>query len=113
MFPASFAALINLRDRLNAGDARAVSSQSLTEIDAAMDSVMSARATNGARVNRVEQAKDRQELLQVNLQDLLSKAQDTDMADAASKFSIQETLYKASLEAASKAIQPSLLDYLR
>ena len=74
VFPASFTALINLRDRLNAGDARAVSSQSLTEIDAAMDSVMSARAINGARVNRVEQAKDRQELLRVNRQDLLSKS---------------------------------------
>ena len=113
VFPASFSALINLRDRLNAGDAKAVSSFSLPEIDAAMDTVMSARATNGARVNRLDQAKDRQELLQVNLQDLLSKAQDTDMADAISKFSIQETLYKASLEASVKAIQPSLLDYLR
>ena len=113
VFPASFTALINLRNNLNAGDARSVSSQSLVEIDAAMDTVMSARATNGAKVNRLEQAKDRQELLQVNLQDLLSKAQDTDMADAISKFSIQETLYKASLEASSKAIQPSLLDYLR
>ena len=113
VFPASFTALVNLRTRLNAGDGKAVSSQSLPEIDAAMDAVMAARATNGARVNRLEQAKDRQELLQVNLQDLLSKAQDTDMADAISKFSIQETLYKASLEAASKAIQPSLLDYLR
>ena len=113
VFPASFTALINLRNNLNAGDSRAVSSQSLVEIDAAMDTVMSARATNGAKVNRLEQAKDRQELLQVNLQDLLSKAQDTDMVDAISKFSIQETLYKASLEASSKAIQPSLLDYLR
>jgi flagellar hook-associated protein 3 FlgL len=113
VFPPTFTALINLRDNLNAGNSAAVSGQSIVEIDAAMDTLMSARAENGAKVNRLEQAKDRQELLQVNLQDLLSKTQDTDMADAISKFSIQETLYKASLEAASKAIQPSLLDYIR
>ena len=113
VFPASFTALINLRDNLNAGNSNAVSAQSITEIDAAIDTIMSARATNGARFNRLEQAKDRQELLQVNLKDLLSKAEDTDMADAISKFMIQETLYKASLEASAKAIQPSLMDYVR
>jgi hypothetical protein len=30
-----------------------------------------------------------------------------------SKFSIEETVYKASREIGGRAIQPSLLDYLR
>lgn len=49
----------------------------------------------------------------MNLEGLRSKNEDTDFAEAVSKFSVQETVYKASLEAGGKAIQPSLLDYLR
>jgi flagellar hook-associated protein 3 FlgL len=49
----------------------------------------------------------------VNLQDLRSKVEDTDITTAISKFSISETVYNASLQVGSKAIQPSLLDYLK
>jgi flagellar hook-associated protein 3 FlgL len=38
---------------------------------------------------------------------------DTDYVDAVSKFSVQETVYKASLEVGGRALQPSLLDYLK
>ena len=58
-------------------------------------------------------AQGRQSLLQVNLEELRSKSEDTDFAEAVSKFSVQETVYKASLEIGGRAIQPSLLDYLR
>ena len=52
-------------------------------------------------------------MLQVNRQSLRSKSADTDYVEAVSKFSVQETVYKASLEVGGKALQPSLLDYLR
>lgn len=106
-------ALFNLRNNLNAGNTAAITSGDLTAIDAAMDTLMSARAEVGAKTNRLEAAQGRQDLLQVNLKDLRSKTEDSDIVDAISKFSVQETVYKASLEVSGKAIQPSLLDFLR
>ena len=111
-FAPAFAALLNLRDHLNAGDATAVASD-IAAVDAAMDTVLSARAEVGAKTNRVEAAQGRQNLLQVNLEGLRSQSEDTDFAEAISKFSIQETVYTASLQIGGRAIQPSLLDYLR
>ena len=112
-FAPAITALMNLRDHLNAGDFTTISATDIAAIDGAMDTILSARADVGAKVNRVEAAQARQELLQVNLEDLRSKAEDTDFAEAVSKFAIQETVYNASLQVGSKAIQPSLLDYLR
>jgi flagellar hook-associated protein 3 FlgL len=106
-------ALFNLRNNLNTGNNAAITGSDLTAIDAAMDTLMSARAEVGAKTNRLEAAQGRQDLLQVNLKDLRSKAEDSDVVEAISKFSVQETVYKASLEVSGKAIQPSLLDYLR
>ena len=85
----------------------------IAAIDQAMNVILSARADVGAKMNRLEAAQGRQSLLQVNLEDLRSKVEDTDITEAISKFSIQETVYNASLEIGGKAIQPSLLDYLR
>ncbi len=112
-FGPAFTALLNLRDHLNAGNAAAVSTNDLAAVDQALDTILSARAEVGAKTNRVEAAQERQSLLQVNLEDLRSKSEDTDFTEAVSKFSIQETVYKASLEIGGRAIQPSLLDYLR
>ena len=106
-------ALFNLRNNLNAGNSAAITISDLPAIDAAMDTLMSARAEVGAKTNRLEAAQGRQDLLQVNLKDLRSKTEDSDIVDAISKFSVQETVYKASLEVSGKAIQPSLLDFLR
>jgi flagellar hook-associated protein 3 FlgL len=111
-FGPAITALMDLRDHLNAGDPTAVSND-LAAIDGAMDTFLSARAEVGAKTNRIEAAQGRQELLQVNLAELRSKSEDTDLVEAVSKFSVQETVYKASLQIGGKAIQPSLLDYLR
>jgi flagellar hook-associated protein 3 FlgL len=111
-FGPAITALMDLRDHLNAGDPTAVSGD-LAAIDGAMDTFLSARAEVGAKTNRIEAAQGRQNLLQVNLEELRSKSEDTDLVEAVSKFSVQETVYKASLQIGGKAIQPSLLDYLR
>ena len=112
-FAPAFTALLNLRDHLNAGNAAAITSSDIAAVDQALDTILSARAEVGAKMNRVEAAQGRQTLLQVNLEELRSKSEDTDFTEAVSKFSIQETVYKASLEIGGRAIQPSLLDYLR
>lgn len=112
-FNPALTALIGLRNNLLAGNSAQVGVTDLAALDAATDAILAARAEVGAKVNRLEAAKNRQDLLQVNLEGLRSKAEDVDYVEAVSRFSVQETVYKASLEVGGKAIQPSLLDYLR
>ena len=61
----------------------------------------------------MEAAHDRQQQLQVRITEPLAKAEDTDFTQAISEFTLRDTVYKASLRAAAKAMQPSLMDYLR
>jgi flagellar hook-associated protein 3 FlgL len=112
-FAPAFAALISLRDNLRAGNATAVRASDIPGIDAALDTVLNTRASVGAKVNRMEAAQDRQQQLQVQITKLLAKAEDTDYTEAISEFTLQDTVYKASLQAGAKAMQPSLMDYLR
>jgi flagellar hook-associated protein 3 FlgL len=112
-FAPAFAVLVSLRDNLRAGNASAVRTTDVPAVDAALDTVLNTRANVGAKVNRLESAQDRQQELQVRITELLAKAEDTDYAKAISEFTLQDTVYKASLQAAAKAMQPSLMDYLR
>lgn len=112
-FSAAFAAVISVRDHLYANDGASIGSADLPALDSALSSVLNTRAEVGARINRLDSAKTRQELLQVRLTDLLGKAEDTDFAQAITEFTNAENVYKAALAAGSRAIQPSLLDYLR
>lgn len=107
-----FTTLISLRDALNIGEASAISAK-LTDIDAAIDSIVAARSEVGARINRITDQKSRLESLVVNISDILSKTEDVDMTKAISDFALQQNVYKAALAAGAKAIQPSLMDYLR
>jgi flagellar hook-associated protein 3 FlgL len=111
-FGPAITALTNLQAHLNSGNGAAVSGD-LASLDTALDTVLSARAAVGAKMNRLTTAQDRQNLLQTNLAGLRSKIADTDYADALSKFTVQENVYKASLQVGGQAMQPSLLDYLK
>lgn len=112
VFGPLFTTLIGLRDDLNASDGPAISAR-IANLDASIDTVVSTRAEVGARVNRLEGQKDRLDSLKVNISALLSKTQDVDMTEAITQFSLQQNVYKAALAAGAKAIQPSLLDFLR
>jgi flagellar hook-associated protein 3 FlgL len=112
-FAAAFAAVISIRDHLSANDGASLGSTDLTALDAAMTTLLSARTNVGGRINRLESARSRQELLLSRLTEMLSKIEDTDYASAITELTNQETVYKAALEVGSRAIQPSLLDYLR
>ncbi len=112
LFPAVFQALAALQSGLAAGATSTIQA-SIGQIDTALDGVLGARAQVGAKANRLEFLKGRLDDVKVNLTRLLSQVQDVDMAEAITNFSVQENVYKASLQAAGRALQPSLLDYLR
>ncbi len=111
-FSQAFAALVSLRDDLATGSTAAVSAR-LGDIDGAIDTVLASRTEIGARVNRIEAQSERLESLRVNIAGLLSKVQDVDMTETITEFSVQQAVYQAALAAGAKAVQPSLLDYLR
>jgi flagellar hook-associated protein 3 FlgL len=112
VFPSVFSALDALTTGLKNNDSSAISA-SLTTLDIAIDSVLGSRSSVGAKVNTLESAASRASDVEVNQTGMLSKVEDVDMAEALMNFATQETVYKASLQAGAKAVEPSLLDYLR
>ncbi len=105
-------AIKQARDAVAANDTSAIRS-SLSAIDAAHTQLLAAQASVGARVNRLDAQRDRLLDAHTSTLRLLSEAGDTDMAEAVTQFSKEELTYRAALQAGARAIQPTLLDYLR
>jgi flagellar hook-associated protein 3 len=82
------------------------------EIDKTNQAILSAQTKNGARINRFETTLSRNENQTTETTDLVSKLEDADMADAATKFSLMSTVYNAALKSAAMTMQHSLVDYL-
>ena len=76
------------------------------------DRVNIAVADLGSRYVRLELTEDRLSSQKVDFEDLLSKNEDADIAETIIKYSAAETIYNASLSAASKVVQSTLLDFL-
>lgn len=66
----------------------------------------------GGRYNRLQLTDSRLSDQQVDFTDLLSRNEDVDLVDTIIKYSAAQTVYNASLSAASKLVQASLLDFL-
>ena len=111
-FDPVFTALNNLNNALNANNTAGVQS-SITDIDTALTSVLKARSTAGALSNRMTAMQSQMSAVQTNMTGLLSKVKDVDMAKAITDFQMSQNVYNASLQAGAKAMQPSLLDYLK
>jgi len=97
--------------KLDAGDTNAVSSY-IEDIDNYINNILSIRADIGARMNRVELTKNRLSDDQTNFTNLLSKAEDADIAKVIMDLTNAENVYTASLNVGARIIQPSLVDFL-
>ena len=71
------------------------------------------RAEIGVKTNRVDLTTNRILDDTLNLEELLSKNEDADMAEVIMNLQMEENVYKASLSSGAKIIQPSLIDFLR
>jgi flagellar hook-associated protein 3 FlgL len=76
------------------------------------DRVNTAVADLGSRYVRLELTENRLSSQKVDFEDLLSENEDVDMVDTIIKYNAAETIYNASLSAASQVVQKSLLDFL-
>lgn len=108
-----FTVMDNLINDLNAGNISNISGPRLIEIDTVMDNMLSVRADIGARVNRIELAINRMDAQSINMTDLLSKSEDIDMAELITRIKVEENVYRASLAAGARIVQPTLMDFLR
>lgn len=88
-------------------------SKSLEEIDEQTADMINARADLGARMNRLDLVVARLEEQEVIATKTMSENEDVHLEEAITNLLTQESLYRASLAAGSKIIQPSLIDFLR
>ena len=111
-FDPVFTALNQLNTGLTSNNTAAIQT-GINNLDTAISAVMTARSTLGAKVNRLDSQKTQTSAVQTNMMGLLSNVKDVDMAAAITQFQMAQTTYQASLQAGAKAMQPSLLDYLK
>ncbi|MDH5708584.1 MAG: flagellar hook-associated protein 3, partial [Hylemonella sp.] len=84
----------------------------LTEIDAGMDRLQSARGFAGDLLNRADNIDNRQEAKVLQLAADRSRAEDMDMVQGISDFQNQQTGYDAALRTYAQVQRLSLFNYL-
>lgn len=108
----AFGTMQNLVDALNNGDT-AVISQSLTFLSESIDHILDRRAALGAIVNGLDISQNNYSAQKVNFTNIRSQLEDIDFPETMMNFSVMETVYRASISAGARIMQPSLLDFLR
>lgn len=96
--------------RTNVGS---ISGVSINDIDTALNRIQTGLATVGARTNQLETLQSRNLLSRDNRLQSLNEIESIDLAKTATDLKLQELAYQASLAAAARVIQPSLMDFLR
>jgi flagellar hook-associated protein 3 FlgL len=104
--------LDQVRQHLQSGNQAALGNADMDAIDSMLDQLSSARAEAGASANRLTTLDSRLKDTELNVQSLLSKTEDADMAKTMVDFSQQQAVYQAALQAGAKIIKPTLLDFL-
>ncbi len=106
-----FGDLGKLRDALKSNDTAGITAAAQA-IKSDYDRVVRVRGDNGARVQEVQSRQTQLQDQNTATQSLLSSVQDADMTQTISQFQLLQTSLQASLTAASKSLQLSLLDFL-
>ncbi|MDI6813085.1 MAG: flagellar hook-associated protein FlgL [Desulfitobacteriaceae bacterium] len=107
-----FQSLYDLSTALRADKAQDVAN-TVADIQAHIDNVLSLRADLGARVNRMTAIREQLDSTSVNLKQNLSDIQDADMAKTIVDFKNQENVFRAALSVGAQIIQPSLVDFMK
>ena len=107
-----FQVLKDLKDGLEANDTSQISEQ-VDLLSDSLNQVLKKRAELGARINRLESTESYWVDFKLNVQESLVETEDVDLTQVIADLMSQQTAYQASLNAAGKVIQPSLIDFLR
>ncbi len=107
-----FTILNNLEADLLADNGPGIESR-ISQLDNAIDNVKGVRAQMAGTYKRVEATENHYGRFKVNMQDLLSRTEDADVAEAIINFQVQQTTYESTLASSSMIIKKSLIDFLR
>jgi flagellar hook-associated protein 3 FlgL len=107
-----FQVLDDLQTALNAGIATDITDQ-IPRLDDAIQTLNTTRAVNAGKYQRLDATENQNKRFKVNVQDLLSRTEDTDVVEAAIDLKVQQTAYESTLATAAQIVRPSLVDYLK
>ncbi len=102
-----------LRDSLYMNDIEDIGGRALRGMDLALDNILKYRAELGAKSNRLDIVKSRIIQDRTDMEEILSKNEDIDIAESITKLRLMEVAYKAALGVSARIIQLTLLDFLR
>lgn len=106
-----FDVLNDLEAALRADDGEGVTDQ-LPLLSEIVEGLNGVRAVNAGQSKRLEATQNYNKAFNVNVSDLLSQVEDTDIVEAAINLQLQETAYEITLATAAKIIQPNLMNFL-
>ncbi|HEX3133161.1 MAG TPA: flagellar hook-associated protein FlgL [Planctomycetota bacterium] len=106
-----FSSLVKLRNALASNDASTVSSL-VQDVDDAHTHLNDLHGALGGTEQRMELARNQLESAKVNLDSLVSESEDVDFADTIAQMQLAQVALEAGLQAGSRVLRPSLLDYL-
>lgn len=86
--------------------------QALEDLDIDLEHVLEARSTAGARMNRLDAAQIRLEDAEDLLRQDLSLNEDADLAELITEFTMAQNAFNAALQASSRILQQSLINFL-
>lgn len=107
-----FSVLSTLSNDIRNGNATAISAD-IQALDTRTQNVQANLADIGARTQRVDTMKDRNDTGAISLKQSLGDVTDVDLPKALMDMQAQQLAYQAALATTAKAIQPSLVDFLR
>ena len=85
----------------------------ITSLQYAQNHLLAKTAEVGGRTNRLDLLTARYEQDNLNYTQMMSNAEDADMADVIMYQKMAEAVYQAALSAGARIIQPTLMDFLR
>jgi flagellar hook-associated protein 3 FlgL len=91
----------------------ALGTSDLKALTGQIENLLGVRARVGAGMNRLETAESRLAETEESATTLLSNVEDADMAKTLIDYSTQQAVYQSALNAGSRIVQSSLLDFLR
>ena len=95
------------------GDSSQLMATDLTRLDAAFLRLQDNLALVGARYHQVEAMSDRASATHLDATSRLAEVESIDLPQTIMELQLQEVAYQAALGAASRVLQPSLVDFLR
>ncbi|HMA62449.1 MAG TPA: flagellar hook-associated protein FlgL [bacterium] len=107
-----FSALTDLKEALETNHGEAIN-ESIDTIKDASDQIGSMNTAMGSLKTQLETTEHRLETTNLNLKSYLSDTEDTDMAEAITRYNAQETAYKAALQTTSDALNLNILNFIR